>query len=129
MNAREAFKVGFLSRCVEEGLGPEQICQRIKSASEKLALFSDITGALKNVMDAGTGAAKTGLPFLLAAPPIAGAAVGYAGAKATDLDDVDVTEIKKREVVEEYRRQIERLNRARQIREYRRQRQQTGRVF
>lgn len=34
VSAREAFKLGFVLRCAEEGLSPEQIEQRIKRAAD-----------------------------------------------------------------------------------------------
>ena len=141
LSAREAFKVGFLSRCVEEGLSLEEAQQRVKMALDKQAGLADIGKAAIGLPGAAIGAASNvvssvakpllsyGIPFALAAPPIAGGLAGYSLAKITDTDDQDPDEIKKQELVDEYRRQTARLNRERQMREYRDKRKQTGRVF
>lgn len=130
LTPREAFKVGFLSRCVEDGLTLEQAHERVKIASEKLAGLTDIPG---KILDLGkpvvSSALSWGIPLGLAAPPIAGGIAGYMAAKGTDIDDTDVAEVKRRELIEEYKRQTAKLIRDRQAREYRKDRKQTGRVF
>jgi hypothetical protein len=133
LTPREAFKVGFLSRCVEDGLTLEQAHQRVKEAQEKIALSipgADIPGKL---IDAAGSIAKPalgwGIPLALAAPPVVGGLAGYAASKATDIDDTDVDEVKRRELINEYKKQTKKLLRDRQIRDYRKDRKQSGRVF
>lgn len=64
-----------------------------------------------------------------AAPPILGGLAGYGIAKATDVDDTDADAIKNQELVEEYRRQAERLQRQKAVRDYTKEVKHTGRVF
>jgi hypothetical protein len=45
----------------------------------------------------------------LAGPAVLGGAAGYGMSRLTDIDDTDVDEIKKREIIDEYYRQIELL--------------------
>jgi hypothetical protein len=122
LSAREAFKVGFLARCVEDGLGPEGIAGRVKLAldlMEKQGKFlTDLVGhGVDLAKGVGSGMMSYGLPVALAAPPILGGAAGYGLAKATDIDDTDVADIKNREVIEEYRRQADKLRRMRAMRD------------
>jgi outer membrane lipoprotein SlyB len=101
LTAQEAFKVGFLARCVEDGLG-------------------------RWATDVGIG---YGVPLAAAAPWVAGGAAGYGLARATDISDTDVGEIKDRELMSEYRRQTDQLLRQRAVRDYARAVRQSGRVF
>jgi hypothetical protein len=140
LDPRTAFKVGFLSRCVEEGLAFEAISARVKAAAdalealpapgqEKAALFGleKLVDLSKPVVDKVLG---WGIPAALAAPPIAGGLTGYAAAKAFNTsDDVDSDEIKKRELIDEYRRQIAHLTRRREARALRAAQPQRDRVF
>jgi hypothetical protein len=111
LTPHEAFKVGFLARCVRDGLTPEQIHDRVKTAAdlfEKEAFLGSLIGAAGNAVKGMGGYA---LPLAIAAPPVLGGLGGYALAKATDVDDTDVEDIKGQEVLDEYRRQAERLRR------------------
>jgi len=134
LSSRDAFKVGFLSRCVEEGLTLEEAHERVKEAMDKMGgIVGDITSIPVKALEAGKAVAAPllsyGLPLAIAAPPILGGVAGYGLAKATDVDDQDPEEVKKQEVADEYRRQTARLLRQRAMREYRARRKQTGRVF
>jgi len=126
----EAFKVGFMARCADDGLDMLAIRARVKSAMEKTAIVGKVIDAAKDlgkgVIDAAAG---WGIPLALAAPPIAGGLAGYGLARATDIDDTDVAEIKDREVIDEYRRNRDQLMRQRATRDYLKARQRTGRVF
>jgi len=130
MQARDAFKVGFLSRCVEDGLSLEEAHERVKVAMDKLAGLTDLPGKIVDLAKPvlSTGLAY-GIPAAIAAPPILGGLAGYGASKLTDVDDTDVDEIKKQEVIDEYKRQIAKLDRDKRIRAFRDRRQQTGRVF
>jgi hypothetical protein len=134
LSAREAFKAGFLARCVDDRLSPEETEKRAAAA---LALMDKAAGAVAGALGKGYdlgksligGAIGYGLPAALAAPPIAGGLAGYGLARATDVDDTDVAEVKDREVLDEYRRQAARLRRQTAVREYQKARKRTGRVF
>lgn len=130
LTPRDAFKVGFLRRCIEDGLSIEQAHERVKVALDKLALFGELA---KGVTEAGGKLLDTGInwgvPLALAGPPVLGGVAGYGLSKATDIDDVSVDEIKKREIIDELKRQTDRLHQDKRIRDYRAQRKQTGRIF
>jgi hypothetical protein len=147
LTAKEAFKVGALARMVEEGLTPDQMLARVKTAHTKLALtFGEGLALTKALGGAGGTAAgvtgkalgglwtagKLGLGVGLAAPPILGGLAGYGLARATDISDTDVDELKDRELLSEYQRQTEHLRRQRALRDhYQQQRagQRPGRNF
>ena len=130
LTPREAFKVAFLARCIEDGLTPDEMLSQVKQAQEKFAALGNFAGKVLNV---GKGVLKAGIgwgvPIVLAAPPIIGGIGGAALAKATDIDDRDVADIKDQEVIDEYRRQTERLRRQRAVRDYQQLKQKTGRIF
>lgn len=124
LTPREAFKVGFLARCAEDGVSPADTLDRVKQASavldrlltrgaEKTAFLGELAGGVLNfAKDVGPYAALG----LAAAPPVIGGAAGYGLSRALDIDDTDVADVKDRELTEEYRRQTELLNRTRQQR-------------
>ena len=125
MNPQAAFKLGFLSRCVEEGVPMERVPIFVKLATDKVAFLKDILGGARTL---GTTALSLGIPLALAAPPILGGVAGYTAAKLTDVDDTDVGEIKQRELIDELQRQTDRLKREKSIRDYQQQRKSTGRI-
>jgi hypothetical protein len=133
LSAREAFKVGFLSRCVEEQLTPAQMLERVQAANDLLEKRAFITGMLDKLYGLGEGVAKGlfmyGLPLALAAPPIIGGIGGYALSRATDIDYQDIEEVKNMELVEAYKRETEALRRRRAIKDYAKKKRKTGRVF
>lgn len=106
MNAREAFKFGYLARCASDGIGPDEAEGRM----EKFATpgITEIPGLM----------AEWAIPALLAAPPVVGATLGYTAAKLNDVGDEDVKSVQNRELVREYRDQTENLNRQRASRDY-----------
>jgi len=120
LDDRQKFKVGFISRCIEDGCTtPAEICQRAKQAAddfeaapphtEKAAFLSPMWDAVKSLGTLGATAA-------LAAPPVLGGVAGYGMARAGDIDEDDVEEAKKNELIEEYRRQAAKAIRQRKIR-------------
>ena len=121
MHPREAFKIGFLARCVEIGLTPEATNKLVKSAGDcfnKQAWVGDL--------------AKAGVTAALAAAaaPIAlGGGAAYFANQATDTDATDIDEIKKRELVETYRRMSDQLQRQKKLQNYKADRKRTGQVF
>jgi hypothetical protein len=79
--------------------------------------------------DIGSGLLHYGVPAALIAPPVLGGLAGYGLAKATDVDDTDVTAIKNQELVDEYMRQSDRLKRQTAARNYRTDTRRAGSMF
>ena len=102
LDARTAFKVGFLLKCAEDGLGPDGA-----EALAKAALFDGAWDTAKTLGSAGLAGA-------LLAPPVVGAAGGVLLSRATDVDDTDVDDVRRDvrrdELVQELLRQSEHLN-------------------
>ena len=110
MMTKEAFKIGFLMRCAEEGLSPQETEQRIKQANAmtKEAVFGEAVGtAGKGLMNL-VNSLKWGT---LVIPPVTGAFGGYMLAKAKN-DSFDIEEAKKDEELSEYYRAIDMLSRS-----------------
>lgn len=130
LSPRESFKVGFLGRCAEAGMTPDQMLGVIKQAQDKLAFVSGLLGGLKDVAS-GVGGAVTGygIPLALAAPPVLGGIAGYGLGRLSDIDDTDIDDIKDQEVLDEYKRQTARLLREQKVRDYQKTKKQTGRIF
>lgn len=130
LTSKEAFKAGFLARCAVAGLSIEESRAAVKEAQAALTQKSAFVGS---IIDAIKGLGQTalgwGIPAALAAPPIVGGLAGYGLARATDISDTDVADIKDRELMDEYSRQTEKLKRQRAIRDYEKARQRTGRIF
>lgn len=107
LNEKEAFRLGFLARCAEEGLTGEQLQSRIKLAGDK---------------QAGVG---TWLGYLLGSAPAVGlaggAALGYGAAKMM-APDVDEEDIKAKELAETYKIYEQRARAKRKAHQYRQQR-------
>jgi hypothetical protein len=158
MSPNEAFKLGFLSRCVEEGLSSGEtaaLAKQASSAFDKQAVGPVASSAasnlftLKNLQDlAGTltspvtksidtaskvtGLAKDLAPlglFAAAAPPALGGLAAVLKNTATDISEADVEEAKQQELADTYHRMAEQLKRQRTARDFRSQRKRSGRVF
>lgn len=95
MTPQEAFKFGFLLRCAEEGLSPDEIADRIRLGITKQA---DIGKILGGVVSGGTNLAALGL----AGSAALGAGGGYMAAKLTE-PDADPAEAKTQELISAYR--------------------------
>lgn len=91
LDARQSFKAGFLAGCAEEGLLPSESGPLVKAAEGWLDTAASLGGA--------------GLLAAFAAPVVGGAGAGYAAAKLTDVDDTGVDDVKRQELIDEYRRQ------------------------
>lgn len=125
MTEKEAFKVGVLSSCIERGIPLSALESRLDSILEKSAFLNSLIYGAGKISDAAQNAASglasyglgVGAPLALAAPPALGGLAGYTLANATDVDDTDVAEIKQRELVDEYRRQTDKLLRERKLRD------------
>lgn len=144
MLPQEAFKLGFLARCVEEGLSPEQTHNLAKqaadcfnkSASLPIPFGDFLSNPFKATIDTGKSTvdlAKSTIPLAmlgLAAPPAIGGLAAYMSNKATDVDDAAAVEdVKKQELIDTYKRMAQQLNRQQQLRQYKQDRKRTGRVY
>ena len=105
MTDKEAFKIGFLMKCAEEGLTPSQVESRI---TDSVAIIKKAETNAWDVLKTVTGKAW---PLALAAPWVAGGLGGYALSQAGD-EMYSVEEAKKREELAEYYRAIDQLKRA-----------------
>jgi hypothetical protein len=107
MTPTEAFKVGFLLKCAEQQLTPEQTRQKLARAYAlvKVAwLGADTLGKLFDSLKFWT----------VAAPPIAGLIGGYGAAQFSGDSSATPPVAKKQEEISEYQRAIEELTRGRQ---------------
>jgi len=128
MHPKEAFKIGFLARCVEEGLSPEETHSRVKAASACFTKRASGFG-LKDTVDAFKGVTIPTALALGGLPILAGGGAAYFANKATDTDATDIKEIKDKELTETYRRMADQLRRQRKLRDYKAERKRTGQVF
>ena len=128
LTQREAFKVGFVHRCIEEGLAGPQIEQLAKQALDKLAL-PIVAPILEHTLTALKGAGKWGIPLGLALPPLAGAGAGYAAGRYLDPSTRGAEEVKSEELSDEYRRQAKKLRLAQQLDTLQRNRESRRPVF
>lgn len=131
LDADTAFKAGFAVRCAEEKLTEEEISARIKLASallEKEAvhpflaaagkyLLGGLGSAAKTVVDPATyvslakGLGTVGLAGLATggvAGGLGGAGLGFAAAKANEKD-IDVEDIKAKEIQQTYDHYAQRM--------------------
>jgi hypothetical protein len=112
LTEKEAFKLGFLTHCADQGMNIEETRLAIRQthAQLKQAGIGDFIGSaaggaknlVKGILSKGL---SLGVPTLLAAPPLIGAGIGLAAAKATE-EDMDPEEAKKQELLAEYQRAI-----------------------
>lgn len=139
MRPQEAFKLGFLARCVEEGFSSEQTHALAKRAADcftkQAAWYNPFTWA-KSVTDAGKSTVDllkslAGPTMMLAAvPPTVGGVAAYLANKSTDVDDAAAVEdVKNQELTDAYQRMADQLNRQKQLREYKQSRKRSGRVY
>jgi hypothetical protein len=144
ISAKDAFRLGFLTRCAEEGLTGEALQARIHATThpEKTAgwgaalgipagaaaLYGLLSWGGKNTADAARTAVSTtgmlargaaGLGTAAAgAGLLGGGALGYGAAKMTEPEISD-DDIKQQELAETYRIYAERARAKRQARKYR----------
>jgi len=102
---KDAFKLGFLTRCAEEGLTGEKLASRLDLAEK--AAEGKLTGALT---------ALYGVPIGLGL--LGGGALGYGTAKLMEPKLSD-DEIKAQELAHTYRVMGDRLKARRRMKQYR----------
>jgi hypothetical protein len=108
---REAFKLGFLYRCAEEGLTAAEAADRaglLVKAAQGLGLPARLGGAAAELPGRALSAfgptlAGAALLAAIGLPVLAGGAGGHFLARAID-DDTTVDEARADELVAEYRR-------------------------
>lgn len=124
MTPKEAFRLGFLTRCAEMSLSSEETNKLAKRASD--LFLTKTAGPIADTVK------SVGWPLMLAglsAPVLAGSGAAYFQNKALDTDEADIDEIKKKELIETYQRMSEQLARKRRIREVRHNHKPSGRVL
>jgi hypothetical protein len=126
ITAKDAFKLGFLTRCAQEKLTEPELDARLEKAAEisKSALLGftaspvDITKNIAPAAETLMGAAKA----LLAVPPAAaivgGGALGYGAAKMVE-PEINDDEIRAQELADTYRLYAEKAKAHRKVRQYR----------
>jgi len=136
MDDRQAFKFGFMLKCIDNGLTtPGEMLTAVKQAEAALdAPVKQAEGPMSmlgSAWNGATGLANTalswGIPLALAAPPLLGAGIGHLAAKAQDISDQDVDEAKNNELIEAYGREAARSRREGVIRRQTKPKSITGR--
>lgn len=108
MQPREAFKIGFMARCIEEELSHEKTAELMEKA------------AIPVIDKLLTVAGKAALPaaaLAVATPPSLGGLAAYFNNKAMDTDTTDIEEIKQKELVDSYERMAQQLRQRKKLRE------------
>lgn len=150
MNKQEAFKIGFLSRCIEDGCSAEEISCRAKLAADLMTKkgYASLFGPLAAGLGIGTAAgagdnikslinqAPAATLAVAAAPYAVGGLMAYLNHSANEAADempgggsFAVEEAKKLELADEYNRMTQQLQQQKRIRDYKQQRKRTGQVF
>lgn len=119
---KEAFRLGFLTRCAEEGLTGEELRGRIKQAFMVPTGYAvpalAVLGGL--ALASGQGGSLGTIAGLPSAVGLAGgAALGYGAAKLTE-PDISADDIKAQELADTYRVYARKMEAARKARQYRR---------
>lgn len=117
MTPKEAFKIGFLYKCAEDGLTPEEVLQRVRTTRimVKVAAIPGLDAAIQTGTTGVTTLFKALWPLLLFGPPMTGLAAGYGLSQITD-NTYDKDEIRKRELIAAYERATSQLHQAQQRR-------------
>jgi len=117
---RQNFKLAFMSRCIEDGITtPAEIHERVKRAIDELNNGPEKQALVGEVLDFAGRLGGMALPIAFAAPPVLGAGAGYLAARATDVDDADIEEVKRQELIDELRRQTAKARRRHAVKDYR----------
>ena len=96
----ESFKSGFVKRCQESGVDPALALDVALSEKQAGAVWDAVKGPMGTV----AGAVKQLGPIAYFGIPIgAGAGAGYAASRMQELDEDDVEDVRKREMIDNYR--------------------------
>lgn len=113
--AKHAFKLGFLTRCAEEGLTGEKLDARLAQLEKTAEGWKDV---ISGVGDAGLAAGKLWYGLPIAAGLLGGGVAGWGTAKLTE-PKLDEDQIKAQELAHTYRVYADRLKARRKAKEYR----------
>lgn len=111
MTPLEQFKLGFLTRCAEEGLSPEAAQARIAQAERTLTQTkeADVASTLASgtAYLGGLGAKALAAPAVMGPLAVGGAGVagmglGYLSRKAELANPIDVEDVQKQELIQAY---------------------------
>ena len=128
MQPKEAFKIGFMARCVEMGMSPDETRQLMKTAGEVLTKEAFLKALGEGAKALGKWALPVGA-LALAAPWAVGGGTAYLANQATDVDATDIEEVKKQELVESYKRMADQLRRQKELRDRKAARKRKDQVF
>lgn len=120
MTPQEAFKLGFLARCVEENLSQEKIAEAAEQLS-KLA-FPDFLSPVKDI-------SRLAIAGALAAPPAAGALTAYLVNSASDTDKSELDIVRKRELINAYEQAAKKIQSQTERREYKKERKPKPNIY
>jgi hypothetical protein len=125
LSSKEQFRMGFLLRCAEEGIGADEIKGRVKMAFINPA---KIPGAALNALKLWAGIPLRIGALGLGGAALAGSAGGYGLAKATE-EEIDPAEAKRQELIATYQQQADKARRAMSRQRYRGQAPAAPKLF
>lgn len=125
MTPQEAFKIGFLARCVEENYGPEKIAALSGMMTEKVG-FTGVGGELA---DTATDMGKLMATGFAAAPWLTGGGLAFLANKASDPTHADIDEVKNQELLSEYEQATQRLKQQQALRQYKAQQTKSRGIY
>jgi hypothetical protein len=100
MDARDAFKIGFLLRCAESGVAPAECIPLAGGLLKRAGILGDTGSFLKPLLESG---ANVGLVAGLGIPLGIGAGGGYLAHKLMEKP-IDAEDVKETELADEYQR-------------------------
>ena len=128
LSPREQFKFAFLEKCAEMGFSADEMLVHAEEALQRTKQANDSTvadyieNATKGLLGGGLAygahrALGATLPFMaIGIPTVGGALIGRQLAKMQEPSEYDVDAIKHKETLDEYKKQIARLQREKRIR-------------
>lgn len=128
MTPQEAFKLGFLARCVEENLSQEKIAEAADFFS-KLAVHPLLDAIISGAKGVINPAFRYGTYAALAAPPALGAGAAYFANKASEPDAKELKELQNSELLDEYARATQHLEQQAKLREYKKERKRPKNIY
>lgn len=128
MTPQEAFKLGFLARCVEENLPQEKIAEAA-DAFNKLAAHPLLEAILSGAKGVISPAFRYGTYAALAAPPAIGAGAAYFANKASEPDSNELKELQNSELLDEYAKATQQLQQQAKLREYKKERTRPKNIY
>jgi hypothetical protein len=98
----ENFKIGFIKECQSRGVDPESALDYALAMVEKSAFPGEsmLKGIGKGIFDT---AATVGPLAYVGVPAGIGAGAGYAASRMQELDENDVEDVRRKEMIDNYR--------------------------